>query len=145
MVYEALLLFGPVFVAGALFSILVQQRHALFMRSGLQAWMFFVIGLYFVWFWSRGRQTLPMKTWRIRLVDEHGGPLSYRRALLRYLLCWLWFLPGMMLAWGIGQHWALVALPTANVLLWAATVLLDPERQFLHDRIAGTRLIRVPV
>ena len=35
--------------------------------------MFVVLGIYFVWFWSRG-QTLAMKTWHIRLVDAQGRP-----------------------------------------------------------------------
>ncbi|MDO8300213.1 MAG: RDD family protein [Lacisediminimonas sp.] len=146
MVYEGLLLFGPVFGAGWLFSVLTQQRHALFHREGMQAWIFFVIGLYFVWFWSRGRQTLPMKTWRIRLVDRAGKPLSYNRALLRYLLSWLWFLPGLVLAAALGIHTGplLLWIPAANVVLWALAVYLDPQRQFLHDRLAGTRLLREP-
>jgi hypothetical protein len=38
----------------------------------------------------------------------------------------------------------LVVIPFANVLLWALTAYLDPKRQFLHDRIAGTRIVSVP-
>ncbi len=146
MLYEALLLFGPVFGAGWLYAVLMQQRHALFLREGMQAWIFFIIGLYFVWFWSHGRQTLPMKTWRILLVDRNGQPLKPLRALLRYLLCWLWFLPGLVLAAALGIRTGplLLLIPAANLVLWALTVYLDPERQFLHDRLAGTRLVRVP-
>ncbi len=142
LVYEALLLFGPVFAAGWLFSVVMQQRHALLMRHGMQAWLFFVLGIYFAWFWSHGRQTLPMKTWHIRLVNEQGGPISFFRAALRYILSWMWFLPGLALAWLLqAQHWASLLLPLANILLWGAASRLDPERQFLHDRMLGTRLI----
>lgn len=145
LIYEALLLFGPVFAAGWLFSALVQQRHALYMREGMQAWLFLVIGIYFVWFWSRGRQTLPMKTWRIKLLDANGQPASFQRALLRYLLSWGWFLPGIMLASFIGaKGWMLVLIPAANALLWALSVRFDPARQYPHDRLAGTRLVRMP-
>jgi uncharacterized RDD family membrane protein YckC len=144
LVYEALLLFGPVFAAGWLFSIVMQQRHALVLRHGMQAWLFFVLGMYFAWFWSHGRQTLPMKTWRIRLVDEQGGPVSFFRAALRYLLAWGWFLPGLALAWALDTHqWASLMLPLANILLFAAASWFDPARQFPHDRLLGTRLIRV--
>lgn len=144
MLYEAMLVLGLVFGAGLLFSVVMQQRHALFLRGGMQAWLFFVMLMYFVWFWSHGRQTLPMKTWYIRLVDRFGQPVGYGRALLRYLLCWLWVLPGLILVYLLGaKHWTSVLIPAANMALWALTIYLDPQRQFLHDRIAGTRLVRV--
>jgi uncharacterized RDD family membrane protein YckC len=142
MLYEALLLFGVVFIAAWLFSTLMQQRHALYLRHALQYWLFFVVGLYFVWFWIHGGQTLPMKTWHIRLLRADGGPVRVVRAICRYVLSWMWFLPGLVLAWAIDAHaWALVLLPMLNMVLWASTVYLDPERQFLHDRLAGTRLV----
>ena len=40
--------------------------------------------LYYGWSWSGGRRTLPMKTWRLRVVRADGGSLDRRRALLRY-------------------------------------------------------------
>jgi uncharacterized RDD family membrane protein YckC len=61
-------------------------------RHALQAFLFVVFGMYFTWFWAKG-QTLAMKTWNIRVVDRAGRPLTQRRALLRYALSWLWFLP----------------------------------------------------
>ena len=90
--YEGMLLFGVVFIAGYLFSTLTQTRHALDNRHALQAFLFVVFGIYFVWFWSRG-YTLAMKTWHIRVVDRQGRAISQTRALLRYVLSWLWFLP----------------------------------------------------
>lgn len=144
MAYEAMLLFGVLFIAVWLFSTLLQQRHALYLRSALQDWLFFVIGIYFIWFWSHGGQTLAMKTWRIRLVNADGQPVTILRAIGRYLLVWLWCLPGLALAWALGaKTWMLVLIPAANVIIWALMIYLDPHRQFLHDRLAGTRLIRV--
>jgi uncharacterized RDD family membrane protein YckC len=145
MVYEAMLLFGVVFIAGWLFSTLLQQRHALYLRSGLQYWLFLVLGIYFVWFWTHGGQTLAMKTWRIRLVSAQGLRVGTWRAMTRYLLSWMWFLPGLVLAWGVhARGWWLAIIPMLNVVLWGATAMLDPERQFLHDRLAKTRLIQAP-
>lgn len=142
MLYEGVLLFGVVFIAGWLFSTLLQQRHALHLREGLQVWLFFVIGLYFIWFWSHGGQTLPMKTWRIRLVTAEGLAVTPRRALIRYFFSWLWFWPGLALAWAVkADRWMLVLFPALNFILWATTALFDKDRQFLHDRMAGTRLI----
>jgi uncharacterized RDD family membrane protein YckC len=73
--YEGLLMFGVVFLAGYLFGTLSQTRNALDNRHALQAFLFLVFGIYFVWFWSKG-QSLAMKTWDIRVVDSHGNPIS---------------------------------------------------------------------
>lgn len=144
MVYEAMLLFGVLFIATWLFSTLLQQRHALYLRGALQDWLFVVLGVYFVWLWTHGGQTLAMKTWRIRVVDKQGASLTWARALLRYLLVWMWFLPGLALARFLeAQGWMLVLIPTLNFILWTAAVYLQAERQFPHDWISGTRLIEV--
>jgi uncharacterized RDD family membrane protein YckC len=145
MVYEAMLLFGVLFIATWLFSTLLQQRHALYLRDALQDWLFLVLGVYFCWFWTHGGQTLAMKTWRIRIVAGDGQPLGWRRALLRYVLAWGWLLPGLALARAISaQGWMLLLLPALNYALWAMTALLDRDRQFLHDRLAGTRVVLRP-
>ena len=144
MLYEAVLLFGILFAAGLLYSTLFQQRHALHLRAGLQGWLFVVLTAYFTWFWSHGGQTLAMKTWRIRVVDARGLPPRPGRALLRSLLAWLWFLPGLGLALAFGaKDWMLVLVPAADAVIWALAIYLDPQRQFLHDRLARTHLVRV--
>lgn len=144
MLYEALLLFGVLFIAGWLFSILLQQRHALYLRHAQQIWLLLVVGVYFIWFWIHGGQTLAMKTWRIRLLTADGKPVPVWRAIVRYLLAWIWFLPGLALAAALDAHaWALVLFPALNMLLWALAIYLDPQRQFLHDRLAGTRLVKL--
>jgi len=32
----------------------------------------------------------------------------------------------------------------AGIVLWSLTAFLDKDRQFLHDKIAGTRLVLLP-
>jgi uncharacterized RDD family membrane protein YckC len=145
MVYEAMLLFGVLFISGWLFSTLLQQRHALYLRGALQEWLFLVLGIYFVWFWTHGGQTLAMKTWRIRLISNDGKPVTLWRAIARYLFAWGWFLPGLALAWAFGARgWMLILIPAANMAIWALAIYIDPGRQFLHDRLSGTRLIKIP-
>ncbi|MEO0314612.1 MAG: hypothetical protein RI928_1068 [Pseudomonadota bacterium] len=146
MLYEGMLLFGVLFIATWLFSTLLQQRHALYLRDNLQYWLFLVLGIYFCWFWQHGGQTLAMKTWRIRLVTREGGILSWKRAVPRYVLAWLWFMPGLAAARYLHvQGWMLLLLPALNMVLWALAVYLDRDRQFLHDRLAGTRIVQLPV
>jgi uncharacterized RDD family membrane protein YckC len=140
-VYEGILMFGVVFIAGYLFGTLTQTRHALDNRHQLQAFLFLIFGIYFVWFWSKG-QTLAMKTWNIRLVDMHGRGVTQKRALWRYVLSWVWLLPSLAVV-------AVYALPPAEmavivtgwVAIWATLSRLHPQRQFWHDALAGTRLI----
>jgi uncharacterized RDD family membrane protein YckC len=124
MVYEAMLLFGVVFVSTALFltasggaSSLEGWRH-----YALQAFLTAVLAAYFLWCWLRGGQTLPMKAWHIRLVMPGRASVPPSRALLRFVL-------------------AAILVPSGISLLWA---LFDRDRQFLHDRIVGTRLVSVP-
>ena len=139
--YEGILIFGVVFIAGYLFGTLSQTRHAMNNRHGLQAFVFLVFGVYFVWFWAKG-QTLAMKTWNIRIVDAQGGAISQQRALLRYALSWIWFLPPLGLSWLLdlsGREG--VFLTFGWVAVWAILARFHPQRQFWHDAWAGTQLI----
>jgi uncharacterized RDD family membrane protein YckC len=102
--------------------------------------IFAVCGAYSVWSWTGGRRTLAMKTWRIALENASGPVVTARQALLRYLACWI--APACaILAYLPLRHdghgrWALALLALNHA--WA---FIDPDRQFLHDRIAGTRLV----
>ncbi len=120
MVYEALLLAGVVFFAGLLFQVVSDGATNGWLRHAFQAYIFLVIGLYFGGSWRRRGQTLPMKTWKLRLIDANGGRISLRQAMLRYICAW----PSLALG-GIGIFYALI----------------DRDRQFLHDRLAGTRIV----
>ena len=119
LAYEGVLLFGILFVAAYLFLALARDAQSGLPRLLFQVYVLAVCGTYFVFCWARSGQTLPMKTWRIRLVTEQGKPLALGQAVRRYLLA----VPGIVS--GIAVLWAFV----------------DRDRQFLHDRLAGTRII----
>jgi len=140
--YEGILLFAVVFVAGWLFSTLGQMRDSMDARRPiLQAFLFLTFAVYFAWFWAKG-QTLAMKTWNISVVDRAGRPLTQGRALLRYACSWLWFLPPLVVLapfkLGAAQDLLLVF---GWVAVWAVLSRFHPQRQFWHDALAGTRLI----
>ena len=139
--YEGMLLFGVVFIAGYLFSSLSQTRHALDNRPGMQAFLFLILGIYFTWFWHRG-QTLAMKTWDIRVVSAQGHRLTQPRALLRYFLSWVWFLPPLLLSLPFGLQPGTVGLLICVwVIVWAWLSRFQAQKQFWHDAWAGTRLV----
>ena len=105
--------------------------------------VFAAAGAYFAWCWSGGRRTLPMKTWGLALERRDGRPVDTRTALLRYAAAWVGPLAALLAyaalhPFGFGAH--AIWLVGLN-FLWA---IVDPERQFLHDRLAGTRIVRSP-
>jgi len=147
MMYEAVLLFGVVFLASYLFDTLTQSRSGMMYRHGRQAWLFLALGAYFVTCWRRSGQTLPMKTWNIRLVGSTGQPPTMARLVLRYVLAWVLPLAaaGLILGATLWSGW-----PTMQLLIVVAPFAvfagswLDKDGQFLHDRLAGTRLVNTP-
>ncbi|MBV8502379.1 MAG: RDD family protein [Paucibacter sp.] len=141
--YEGVLLFGVLFIADYLFSALTQQRNAMQGRAAGQAFLFIVLGVYFGWFWSHGGQTVAMKAWHLRVVDTLGRPLSQGRALARYVLSWLWFIPALASAHfaGLRTTGGIFGCLTAGVLAYVLIARLHPSRQFLHDLLCGTRLV----
>jgi uncharacterized RDD family membrane protein YckC len=145
MVYEAVLLFGVVFVVGYLVLALAQWTYPLQDRQrwSLQAALFVAIGAYFVWCWSRTGQTLALKTWRLRVVGPDGGPIGWRTAVLRYLLAWHLFAPGIAYVALFQTHD--VQDVVAFVLGFLAMLMAGAaggDRQLLHDRLLGTRVVR---
>jgi uncharacterized RDD family membrane protein YckC len=120
---------------------LSQSRNALDHRFGLQIFLFIVFGIYFVWFWHKG-QTLAMKTWHLRVVDLHGKALSQGRAALRYALSWLWFVPPLAAVAPFRLSGGEISVIVLGwVLFYALLSRFHKDRQFLHDALAGTRLI----
>ncbi|MFM2069020.1 MAG: hypothetical protein RLZZ584_3929, partial [Pseudomonadota bacterium] len=140
------ILFGVVMVTGLVYSPLAGQRHALQGRPVLQIILFLVLAAYFIGFWSYGGQTIATKTWQVRVLTRDGGPLTLQRACARFLLSWLWFLPGLMVAGALGWHdgRSIYGALAVGMLGYIVLSLLLPRRQFLHDQLCGTRLARTP-
>jgi len=123
-VYDLLMVFAIGLVATLPFIAIFGDSTQGWRRYLLQAWIVAAIGAYFVTCWARSGQTLPMKTWRIRIVRWDGKRVSAWRALHRYFLAWL-----SLAALGAGFLWA----------------LFDRDGQFLHDRLAGTSIVNSPL
>ena len=141
--YEGLLLVGVLMVAGFLYSSLTQMRHALVGTLGLQLFLLLVLAAYFGWFWTHGGQTVAMKAWQIRLVDSAGRALTPGRALWRFALAWLWFLPALATLHfgGLSSSAQIAGTLAAGVFGYALLAWLHPKGQFWHDVACGTRLI----
>jgi uncharacterized RDD family membrane protein YckC len=118
-----LLLVALIFLATFPFLALFGDATHGWRRHVLQAWVVLVCGAYFAWFWTRGGQTLPMKTWNLRVVRADGAPLTMGDAVRRYVLA----VVGLF-ALGLGFLWAFI----------------DRDRQFLHDRVCRTEIREGP-
>lgn len=122
LLYEGLVIFAILLIGFLIPQVVLSGFGREIVGKGLWIHVFLLLMLYFVWCWSNGGQTLPMKTWKLRLVGNDGLPLRPAQALLRYCAAW----PSIAF-FGIGLFWALG----------------DREKRFLHDRIAGTRIVQV--
>ncbi len=140
MTYESIILFGVWFFFAYAYSSLTQFKGQPGAKAlGYQIFICAVIGVYFVYFWSAGRRTLPMKTVEVMLHDTHQKPITPLRATVRYAVICLFMLGVLALAHYAGLGWlALGLIPAA----WA---LVDKQSRTLYDIAAGTRLVIVPV
>jgi uncharacterized RDD family membrane protein YckC len=94
----------------------------------LLAWLLWltcwtIAGLYATVSWRRGGQTLGMRPWRLQLTAADGSKPGWSKLWLRYAVA-----TGSLLLGGLG-FW----------LAW-----FDREKLTWHDRVSGTRLIRLP-
>lgn len=85
-------------------------------------WLLALAAAYFVVSWVKVGQTIGMRAWKLKLVLEDGGRVDTRVAVLRFLL-------------------ALVSLAVAGCGFWYA--LFDPEKRAWHDKLCGTRMVRL--
>lgn len=123
--YDLLLLFGVLMIAVAIVIIPYDlatgnpfPHEELYHAILLQLYLAGTIGLYFLYFWVRGGQTLGMRAWQFRLMREDGSGLERSDALAR-------------LAWA-----AVCLAPAGAGFLW---MLLDRERLTCYDRLSRTR------
>jgi uncharacterized RDD family membrane protein YckC len=119
IIYDSFLLFSMLLVAAALAYPVTGGQVSL----GYQIYLLIVCFFYFAWPWLRGGQTLGMKAWRIQVQSINGKALSWRQALLRFLMA--------ILSWlvlGIGFFWAIV----------------DKQHRTWHDWVSETRIVLRP-
>ena len=131
MVYEGLLLFGPLLLIAFIYSVSLDFNDTSSTgplsakRLGLQLVCAAALVAYFTWGWSNQRCTLPMQTLGLRVVDarDPSCKVSPRQALLR----------------------ALIAVPSTLTGIGLLSALLNRDSQTLHDRFSGTRLVHIPI
>lgn len=120
MMYEILLIAALFLVSGFFFIGIMQKFDRDFVRPIFQLAILFVCGTYFVWFWVHGGQTVAMKAWRLKLIEDSGRLISKKCGIFRFIFAIL-----SLGLFGAGFIWA----------------LFDADRKFLHDRLLGTSIV----
>lgn len=123
MTYDSLLLLAVLFAAGLPLPLIPEPaRHLPMVRYLTFSYILAVSFAFFGWFWTHGGQTLGMRAWRFRVVGDDGRPLTWKQALYRFL-------------WSI-LSWSVLGAG----FLWC---LFDSSSRAWHDRMSGTRLVRL--
>jgi uncharacterized RDD family membrane protein YckC len=149
--YEQLVLLGVI----ALTFLVPNLILGILFGASLPGWLTFtylyvVLGIYFVWYWTKSGQTLAMQTWRVRMIGPDGYNLTRKEAMWRYVYGSLWIAPCILLQWLLGlQKWQIIEMMFAvAIFLWPLTIYLDRVspllRQSLPDRFGRTRLVELP-
>jgi len=151
LVYDLFPVFALVLVFGAVVTAIAAAlghpdlSDLPWMAPLLVAGAWSAAGAYFVLSWSRGGQTLGMRPWRLKVVARDGTLASRRDLLRRYAFATLPAIAGVELVAlvpGIDRllpFWIGAGIAAAG-LLWS---LLDHDGDALHDRLAGTRFVRL--
>ena len=122
-IYDGLLVLGLWFVMGIIFVAANGGEHVAQHNPFLPSAMFIVLFWFNLHFWRRGGQTLGMRAWRLRLINDNKGPLTLMQCLVRFLVA-----IGSTLVFFLGYFW----------------VWFDKEGLTWHDRYSNTRIIREP-
>ena len=120
MLYESILVFAILFVAGIIYRAVMGDPHADFEQHLFFMYSWLIAGIYFVYCWVRSGQTLAMQTWHIHLLGVDGKRLSLEQAVRRYVIASF-----SLMFFGLGFLWA----------------IFDREGLYLHDRFTGCRLV----
>ncbi len=123
MLYDGLLVLAVLFMATLPFVGVRGGEPVEPQNTAYQLTMLGVVYVFFVFFWSRGGQTLGMRAWRLRVETWDGQVPTFTRATLRFVLALVSLVP-----LGLGFFWQ----------LW------DKDRLTIHDRYSGTRLVYYP-
>lgn len=148
LVYESLLLGAVSVVAALVGGVVATVLHSqpLLASSAVSLLFLSAWWAYFWHNWRRQGQTLPMRVWRISLTDRHGRLPPKRQLRLRFAwACVFVVLIPALAYWALRHNGIAPQTAAAAALIWWILpwgfALMNPQRQFLYDYLAGTLLV----
>ncbi|MHB8618703.1 MAG: RDD family protein [Chloroflexota bacterium] len=107
----------------AIIGAVIRVFFRVVLGNGAGSGVAFLVGvLYFVYFWTKGGQTIGFKRYHLRVVKITGAPLTFFDAIKRFI--------GLIIAFAV-------------VFVGVMWVGWDANKQGWHDKMAGTFVIRV--
>ena len=147
LIYDFLLILAVLFIASFIFHFIFTDTQAAYFKPLFQCYLFIIMGYYFTWFWTHGGQTLAMQTWKMRLVTADGLGLTKKQAIARYLYSlsgiFIFVVIDWILPFNFVSYYQLILMSIlifGSGFIWA---LFDRDHQYLHDRLTGTRIIKL--
>jgi uncharacterized RDD family membrane protein YckC len=117
-VYDSIILLALYFVA-TLAAVMLNDGEAV--DGTLFFWvLLFISWAFFVKFWCAPGQTLGMQVWKVKVVNERGGPLTVKQASARMVFA--------ILSWAVFGLGFLLSLFDKEGLTW-------------HDKLSQSRLV----
>ena len=103
IIYDLFLLIALLFIATTVMMMFNQGKA---IESGQAIYPVYVAYLlaisygFYGWFWTHGGQTLGMKTWKMKLQQQDGQPLTWWLALIRFVTAMIsWSVAGLGFLW----------------------------------------------
>ena len=121
MVYDGVILFGLLIIASAIALPFGNVEKVAFKDFWFTLWLLLVCFTYLAGCWRYAGMTVGMRAWKVKIINQDGGLISWPRCLLRFLAGFI-----SVAALGIGLLWAIV----------------DKKNRCWHDLLAATVLIR---
>lgn len=104
--------------------------------------------LFYTYFWYKGGQTLGMRSWKLRIVNLSGTPLSSKQSATRAVLL---ILSLTLIAVGFNTAFALnftvqaiIPLGLALISLFGMCQTFTKRRTSLIDLLTQTRIVQLP-
>lgn len=125
--YDSLLLIAVFFIVTAVLLNLTDGRPI--QHPSFYALLWVIGGVFFTSFWKRGGQTLGMRAWHLRLIDERAGStdaIPTQGSTVSLGRLWLRYASGTVL-FGVGYLWSVfdTRSRTANDCLSRTEIIKD--------------------
>ena len=120
MLYDTLLIIALFFATGFIW---VALSGNVVTGIAFQLTLLAEIVGFFTYCWRKQGETLGMRAWKLRILDEAGALPSFKQIGLRLLIA-----PLSLVCFGVGYAW----------------LYLDGNKQTWHDKVSGTFVLHMP-
>jgi uncharacterized RDD family membrane protein YckC len=142
MLYDSFLIAALLFIATAI--LLPFNKGEAISGPLYNMYLLSILFIFYSGFWKKAGQTLGMKAWKIRIIDEYGNNPPWSIGFLRLIIAS--FLPVTVL--GLNQQFHVISnsktVAIICVFVFLMGYLVRLVRPFtVHDRLSQTKVIDI--